>query len=141
MNARLARLTTLYGAEMADDIIAIRSQPAPQPPPVPARVPVRTDAVGRMVCPSCRATLRVILEDDKPTWPPKVSLSETAARTDGPTSGIALRRERRIAEVTTVALAREMGVSRQWLYFIERAETVPGDRVAAYRAAMRACRT
>ena len=55
-----------------------------------------------------------------------------------PTSGPELRRERRAAEITTVALAAQIGLSRASLYTLEVAAVVPPERVVAYREAIKA---
>ena len=57
-----------------------------------------------------------------------------------PTSGPELRRERRAAEITTVALAAAISVSRATLYTLERAAVVEPTRVEQYRAAVKAIR-
>jgi DNA-binding XRE family transcriptional regulator len=57
-----------------------------------------------------------------------------------PTAGPTLRRERRIADITTVALAKEMGISRATLYTLERAAVVSPEQVAAHRAAVKTLR-
>lgn len=57
-----------------------------------------------------------------------------------PTSGPSLRRERRAADITTVALHRQMGISRATLYTIERAAVIDPDQAAAYRAAVKTLR-
>lgn len=53
-----------------------------------------------------------------------------------PTTGPQLRRLRRKSEITTVALAARMGISRQTLWAIERAAEVDPDRAKQYRAAV-----
>jgi hypothetical protein len=53
-----------------------------------------------------------------------------------PTSGRDLRIERLMAEVTIVALAARMGLSRQALWVIERQATVDPGRAAQYRSAL-----
>ena len=55
-----------------------------------------------------------------------------------PTSGPTLRRERRSKEVTTVALAARMGISRATLYTLERSAVVSAERAMEYRAAVKA---
>jgi DNA-binding XRE family transcriptional regulator len=55
-----------------------------------------------------------------------------------PTSGPELRRERRAAEITTVALAAEINLSRASLYTLEQSAVVSPERVAAYREAVKA---
>lgn len=54
-----------------------------------------------------------------------------------PTTGKQLRRLRRASELTTVAVAARMGVSRQTLWGIERAAEVSPERAEQYRAAVR----
>jgi DNA-binding XRE family transcriptional regulator len=53
-----------------------------------------------------------------------------------PTAGKSLRRLRRSNEVTTIALASRMGVSRQTLWAIERAGEVDSKYVDSYRMAL-----
>jgi len=55
-----------------------------------------------------------------------------AATVYGPT----LRKERLALGVTVVALAEEMGVTRQTVHAIERAAKVPLGRANQYRAAL-----
>lgn len=55
-----------------------------------------------------------------------------------PTSGPELRRERRAKEITTVALAAQIGLSRASLYTLEKSAEVEPDRVTAYRTAIEA---
>ena len=57
-----------------------------------------------------------------------------------PTAGPTLRRERRLAEVTTVALAAAMGISRATLYTLERSAVVEPERAKQYRNAVKAVR-
>lgn len=57
-----------------------------------------------------------------------------------PTAGPTLRRERRRDEITTVALAAQMGISRATLYTLERAAIVEPERVAQYRSSLKALR-
>lgn len=57
-----------------------------------------------------------------------------------PTAGPTLRRERRLADITTVALAARMGLSRQALWALERSAVVSPERVAAYREAVKTLR-
>ena len=57
-----------------------------------------------------------------------------------PTSGPTLRRERRSAEVTTVALAAQMGISRATLYTLERSAMVDPERAALYRESVKTLR-
>ncbi len=52
------------------------------------------------------------------------------------TTGPNLRAERRRAEITTVAIAARMGISRQTLWALERAAIVTGERAAQYRQAL-----
>lgn len=54
-----------------------------------------------------------------------------------PTTGPQLRRFRRSCEVTTVAVARAMGISRQSLWILERAAVVESDKAEQYRQAVR----
>lgn len=55
-----------------------------------------------------------------------------------PTPGKTLRRERRAKEITTVDLARQMGISRATLWTIEKSAEVDPGRVVDYRAAVKA---
>lgn len=57
-----------------------------------------------------------------------------------PTSGPTLRRERRAADITTVALAKAMGISRATLYTVERSAAPTGEYVLAHREAVKALR-
>lgn len=54
-----------------------------------------------------------------------------------PTTGPQLRRLRRASEITTVAIAARLGISRQTLWTIERSAVVAQDRADAYRQAVR----
>ena len=54
-----------------------------------------------------------------------------------PTRGPSLRRERRNAEVTTVALAKQLGISRQTLWSLENAAEVTPERASEYREAVK----
>jgi len=54
-----------------------------------------------------------------------------------PTRGPTLRRERRLADVSATAVAKEMHLSRQTLWAIERAVEVTPERVAEYRTAVK----
>lgn len=54
-----------------------------------------------------------------------------------PITGRALRIERVTADVTVVAIAARMGLSRQALWALERAAVVKADRAAQYRQALR----
>lgn len=51
-------------------------------------------------------------------------------------SGVKLREEREGAGVTAAAIARGMGVSRQYVSKVERYEFVTGDLLALYRGAI-----
>lgn len=53
-----------------------------------------------------------------------------------PTNGPALRAERRFADITVVAIAARMGLSRQAVHGIEGAADVSLERVAQYRQAL-----
>lgn len=57
-----------------------------------------------------------------------------------PTSGPTLRRERRLADITTVALAAQMKLSRATLWTLERSAAVEPDRALAYREAVKTLR-
>lgn len=57
-----------------------------------------------------------------------------------PTSGPTLRRERRRAEITTVALAKEMGISRATLYTLEQSATPTAEYVIRHREAVKTLR-
>lgn len=57
-----------------------------------------------------------------------------------PIAGRDLRKERRSAEVTTVDLAAQMGISRQTLWVIEQAGAVELDRVNQYLSALKTLR-
>lgn len=52
-------------------------------------------------------------------------------------SGRELRLERLAADVTVVAIAARMGLSRQTLWALERAAEVKSDRARLYRQALR----
>ncbi len=54
------------------------------------------------------------------------------------TTGPQLRRLRRAAEVTTVAVAARMNLSRQSLWVLERSAVVDPERAERYREAVRA---
>ncbi len=54
-----------------------------------------------------------------------------------PTTGRTLRRERRSKDVSTVALAAAMNISRQTLWAIERALVVTPERITEYRSAVK----
>lgn len=54
-----------------------------------------------------------------------------------PTTGPTLRIERLRADISVVALAAQLGVSRQTLWSLERAAKVAPDKVAAYREAVK----
>ena len=56
------------------------------------------------------------------------------------TSGPTLRRERRLADITTVALAAQMKLSRASLYTLERSAAVTPERTSAYREAVKTLR-
>ena len=53
-----------------------------------------------------------------------------------PIPGRDLRRERLLADVTVVAVAARMGLSRQALWAMERAAVVAPERAAQYRRAL-----
>jgi hypothetical protein len=53
-----------------------------------------------------------------------------------PVSGPDLRAERRAAEVTVIAVAKRMKLSRQSVHTLEGSHEVPPQRVAQYRAAL-----
>jgi transcriptional regulator with XRE-family HTH domain len=53
------------------------------------------------------------------------------------TTGRELRVERLLAEVSVVAIAARMGLSRQAVWALERMASVKADRALAYRAALR----
>jgi transcriptional regulator with XRE-family HTH domain len=57
-----------------------------------------------------------------------------------PTSGKALRTERRRYEITATDLAARMGLSRQTVWVIERSGAVDPSRVEQYRAALASLR-
>ncbi len=57
-----------------------------------------------------------------------------------PTAGPTLRIERLRADISVVALAAQLGVSRQTLWSMERAAKVAPERVAAYREAIESLR-
>ena len=57
-----------------------------------------------------------------------------------PTSGKALRSERRRLDITATDLAARMGISRQTLWVIERSGSVEPLRVEQYRAGVAALR-
>lgn len=52
------------------------------------------------------------------------------------TTGRQLRLERQAADVTVVAVAAQMGLSRQALWALERSAVVSPERVVAYRRAL-----
>ena len=54
------------------------------------------------------------------------------------TKGIDLRIERTRARATIIAVALQMGLSRQTLWTLERSEKVDPERAREYRAALRA---
>lgn len=62
------------------------------------------------------------------------AVSETSRM---PTTGPQLRRLRRSSEVTVVAIAARMKLSRQSLWALERAAVVDSDKAEQYRAAVR----
>jgi transcriptional regulator with XRE-family HTH domain len=53
-----------------------------------------------------------------------------------PTSGRELRLERLTADVTVIAVAARMGLSRQAVWAMERSAVVNPDRAALYRRAL-----
>ena len=57
-----------------------------------------------------------------------------------PTSGPTLRRERRAAEITTVALAAQMRITRQTLWTLEKSAAPSPEYVAAHREAVKTLR-
>jgi transcriptional regulator with XRE-family HTH domain len=54
-----------------------------------------------------------------------------------PITGLDLRAERRAADITVVAIATRMGLSRQAVHNLERSVVITIERAAAYRAALR----
>lgn len=53
-----------------------------------------------------------------------------------PITGLDLRTERRLAEVTVVEIAARMGLSRQAIHALERSAAVTVERVEQYRKAL-----
>lgn len=54
-----------------------------------------------------------------------------------PITGLDLRAERRAANVTVVAIAARMGLSRQTVHVLERSAVITVEQASAYRAALR----
>ena len=54
-----------------------------------------------------------------------------------PTTGPQLRKYRRACEVSTVEVARRMGISRMTLYVLEKSAVVDQDKADLYRQAVR----
>lgn len=53
-----------------------------------------------------------------------------------PITGLDLRSERRAADITVVAVAARMGLSRQTVHTLERSAVLTIEQVAQYRAAL-----
>lgn len=53
-----------------------------------------------------------------------------------PITGLDLRSERRLADITVVDIAARMGISRQAVHALERSAVVTVERVAQYRKAL-----